>query len=151
LPTEVVSDDSLQMSSLHSADGEDNLMTPQTRSRAVLFTIIVACGALSFGFSIGLTGPLSALTSSTISCLPSEFLGDKNLFSLFVSLLNLGAMFGAVSGGVFADKLGRRGAFLVACSISMLGSCCIVFGGALWILNAGRLQPPPPPAQPPPQ
>jgi MFS transporter, SP family, ERD6-like sugar transporter len=117
---------------------EDAPMTVQTRNRSVLFTFLVACGALSFGFSIGLTGPLSALQSSTTSCLPSEFLGDKNLFSLFVSLLNLGAMFGAVSGGVIADKLGRRGAFLVACSISMIGSSCIVFGYALWILNSGR-------------
>jgi SP family sugar porter-like MFS transporter len=74
-------------------------------------------------------------------CLPYEFFGDKNLFSLFSSLLNLGAMFGAVSGGVVADKLGRRGAFLVACTISILGSCCIIFGYALWILNAGRSLP----------
>jgi SP family sugar porter-like MFS transporter len=122
---------------------EDVPMTVQTRNRSVLFAFLVACGALSFGFSIGLTGPLSALQSSTTSCLPSEFLGDKNLFSLFVSLLNLGAMFGAVSGGVIADKLGRRGAFLVACSISITGSSCIVFGYALWILNAGRLISPP--------
>jgi SP family sugar porter-like MFS transporter len=121
-----------------ASDGEDVPITVETRNRSVLFTVLVACGALSFGLSIGLTGPLSALTSATNDCLPSEFDGSKSVFSLFVSLLNLGAMFGAVSGGVVADKLGRRGAFLVACSISILGSSCIVFGYAVWILNAGR-------------
>ena len=116
-------------------------MTAATRTRTALFTMLVACGALSFGFSIGLTGPLSALTTATNICLPSEFLGDLNLFSVFASLLNIGAMFGAVSGGVIADKLGRRGAFMVTCSISIAGSCCIIFGSAIWILHAGRCAP----------
>lgn len=121
-----------------AASDDATPLTTESRNRSVLFTVLVACGALSFGLSIGLTGPLSALTSATTDCLPSEFGGSKSVFSLFVSLLNLGAMFGAVSGGVIADKLGRRGAFLVACSISILGSSCIVFGYAVWILNAGR-------------
>ena len=125
-------------SSAVAINAEDVPMSTETRNRSVLFTLLVACGALSFGLSIGLTGPLSALTSATKDCLPDEFSGNKSVFSLFVSLLNLGAMFGAVSGGVIADKLGRRGAFLVACSISLLGSSCIVFGYAVWILNAGR-------------
>jgi SP family facilitated glucose transporter-like MFS transporter 8 len=118
-------------------EGQDVSMTSGIMMRSFLFTLLVACGSLSFGLSIGLTGPLSALISSTTSCLPKEFDDNKNLFSLFGSLLNLGAMFGAVGGGFIADKFGRRGAFLVACSISILGSCCIVFG-QLSSMNAGR-------------
>ncbi len=119
-----------------SVDGEVHMM-PETRTRTFLFTLIVACGALSFGFSIGLSGPLSSLQPAAL-CLPREFNGDVDSFNLFASILNIGAMFGAVSGGVVADKLGRRGAFMAACIISITGSCCIIFGSAMWLLLAGR-------------
>ncbi len=123
-----------------SVDGKESAelpMTSEARTRTFLFTLLVACGALSFGFSVGLTGPLSALPEK---CLSSEFqAGDvKANFGWFASILNIGAMFGAVSGGVVADKLGRRGAFMIACVVSILGSCCIIFGSSVWILNAGR-------------
>ena len=119
-----------------SVDGEVHMM-PETRTRTFLFTLIVACGALSFGFSIGLSGPLSSLQPADL-CLPPEFNADKDSFNLFASILVIGAMFGAVSGGVVADKLGRRGAFIAACIISISGSCCIIFGSAMWLLLAGR-------------
>jgi MFS family permease len=57
---------------------------------------------------------------------------------LFSSILNIGAMFGAVSGGVLADKLGRRVTFIVSCIVNVIGSCGIIFGSSMWILNAGR-------------
>jgi MFS family permease len=123
-----------------SVDGAEVHMMPETRTRTFLFTLIVACGALSFGFSIGLSGPLSSLQPASL-CLPPEFKGDADSFNLFASILNIGAMFGAVSGGVVADKLGRRGAFMAACTISILGSCCIIFGSAMWLLHAGRWVP----------
>jgi SP family sugar porter-like MFS transporter len=112
-------------------------MTTETRTRSFLFTSILACGSLSFGLPVGLSGPLASLKPLNL-CLPPEFQGDVKSFTLFSSILNIGAMFGAVSGGVIADKLGRRGAFIVACIVSIIGSCGIIFGSAMWVLNAGR-------------
>ncbi len=112
-------------------------MTTETRTRSFLFTAVLACGSLSFGLPVGLTGPLASLKPLNL-CLPPEFREDVKSFTLFSSILNIGAMFGAISGGVIADKLGRRGAFIVACIVSIIGSCGIIFGSVMWVLNAGR-------------
>lgn len=112
-------------------------MTTETRMRTFLFTAMLTCGSLSFGMPIGLTAPLASLKPLNL-CLPPEFQGDLNSFALFSSILNIGAMFGAVSGGVLADKLGRRVTFIVSCIVNVIGSCGIIFGSSMWILNAGR-------------
>ena len=41
-------------------------------------------------------------------------------------------------GGVVADDLGRSRAFILACIASIIGSCGIIFGSVMWVLNAGR-------------
>jgi hypothetical protein len=60
-----------------SVDAGEVHMTSETRTHTFLFTLIVACGALSFGLSIGLSGLLSSLQPATL-CLPLEFSGDAD-------------------------------------------------------------------------
>ncbi|KAL2945476.1 Sugar transporter ERD6-like 7 [Bienertia sinuspersici] len=67
-----------------------------------------------------------------------EMISDLGLtlaqFSVFGSILNFGAMMGAVLSGRIADRFGRRGAMALSELLCIAGCLVIVFAKVLSIL-----------------
>jgi SP family sugar porter-like MFS transporter len=87
---------------------------PVPWKKPLLFSVIVALGPLAFGFvyhrwltmsyTMGITSPIGDKLQTDIG-----ITSDQQ--SLFSSIVNVGAMIGALSGGFFTEKLGRLGYF----------------------------------------
>ncbi|KAJ7568995.1 hypothetical protein O6H91_01G056200 [Diphasiastrum complanatum] len=98
---------------------------------AALCTLVVAFGTISFGFSLGYSSPTQAGIMRDLNLSISQF-------SLFGSLVNFGAMIGAITSGRIADNLGRKGALMVASVPHLLGWLAIVFSQGALVLYGGR-------------
>nr|XP_043608019.1 sugar transporter ERD6-like 5 isoform X2 [Erigeron canadensis]XP_043608020.1 sugar transporter ERD6-like 5 isoform X2 [Erigeron canadensis] len=60
-------------------------------------------------------------------------------YSVFGSILTIGAMVGAVMSGKIADRLGRRGSMALSQVFCFLGWIAILYSEVSWLLDAGRL------------
>ncbi|EFJ36917.1 hypothetical protein SELMODRAFT_437958 [Selaginella moellendorffii] len=85
----------------------------------VFCTIVVALGPITFGFSVGYSSPTQQKLTEDLGLSLSEF-------SMYGSLVNAGAMAGAILSGRIADRFGRKGALVIASIPHIAG----------WILNA---------------
>ncbi|KAG6552161.1 hypothetical protein Mapa_006263 [Marchantia paleacea] len=94
-------------------------------------TCIAVMGPTSLGFVLGYTSPVQQAIIESLSLSVSEF-------SFFGSLVTVGAMLGAVLSGKLGDALGRKGALLVACIPSIVGSSLITFAESKLPLYSGR-------------
>ena len=91
---------------------------------SILAAGVAAIGAFLFGYSMGFTSPtLTAMEllrkDSAFSDADLEDLGDDTVVvtsseaAQFSSIINIGAMFGSVLGGLACDAFGRRGTILL--------------------------------------
>lgn len=87
--------------------------------KPLVFSILAALGPLAFGFgfrfasahlrryTMGFTSPVGDDLKKSTDDGGLGLTDDQN--SLFGSMVNVGAMIGAMSGGVLADRFGRVG------------------------------------------
>ncbi|KAJ6680258.1 hypothetical protein OIU79_019878 [Salix purpurea] len=61
------------------------------------------------------------------------------MYSLFGSLLTVGAMIGAITSGPMADYIGRKGAMRFSSTFCVAGWLAIYFAEGYWALDIGRL------------
>ncbi|BBM96970.1 MFS transporter, SP family, ERD6-like sugar transporter [Marchantia polymorpha subsp. ruderalis] len=99
---------------------------------AVACTLLVALGPISFGFSLGYSSPTQQEIINTLNLTISQF-------SMFGSLVNLGAMVGAIVSGKIADYVGRKGALVVASVPHLAGWIITVFCEDVTSLYVGRV------------
>eukprot|EP00048_Salpingoeca_helianthica_P015893 m.229221 g.229221 ORF g.229221 m.229221 type:complete len:497 (+) comp17699_c0_seq1:1102-2592(+) len=116
---------------LIQAHGEE----PTSLKRPMLFTLIAALGPLAFGYTMGYTSPVGDALKDSDHGLGLNT--DQN--SLFGSIVNVGAMVGALSGGVIADALGRTWAIRISTLPFILGFLFIYFAESFALLIAGRI------------
>ncbi|GJU74876.1 sugar transporter ERD6-like protein 7 [Tanacetum coccineum] len=74
----------------------------ENNSMVYLSTFIAVCGSYSYGTGIGYSSPSEAAIKKDLNLTISQY-------SLFGSILTLGAMIGAVASGPMADYFGRKG------------------------------------------
>ncbi|WRX24253.1 Major facilitator [Theobroma cacao] len=97
-----------------------------------LSTFVAACVSFGFGCAIGYSSP----TQSSIM----EDLGLSMAdFSLFGSILNIGAILGAVISGKITDLLGRKLTMWILNIFYISGWLAIAFTKVPWLLDLGRL------------
>eukprot|EP00246_Nothoceros_aenigmaticus_P010470 TRINITY_DN27000_c0_g1_i1.p1 TRINITY_DN27000_c0_g1~~TRINITY_DN27000_c0_g1_i1.p1 ORF type:complete len:490 (+),score=67.53 TRINITY_DN27000_c0_g1_i1:308-1777(+) len=99
---------------------------------AILSTLVVALGPVSFGFSIGFSSPTQAGITSDLDLTISQF-------SLYGSVVNVGAMFGAITSGKIADRVGRKWALVVAAVPHLVGWAMTIFSTNIFVLDISRL------------
>jgi MFS transporter, putative metabolite transport protein len=106
---------------------DDAPMTPAH----YLYWLLASGGTLLDGFSVvslGIALPL----------LKHEFAIAPTMLGFIGSALVLGAVFGAAVGGMAADRLGRKRAFLVDMAILAAGSALCVIAQGPWLILAGQ-------------
>ncbi|XP_038879074.1 sugar transporter ERD6-like 16 isoform X4 [Benincasa hispida] len=96
-----------EASSRNYENGRTNLMV-------YLSTFVAVCGSFQFGSCVGYSAPAQAAIREDLHLSLSEY-------SMFGSILTIGAMFGAVTSGRIADYIGRKGAMRMSACFCMLG------------------------------
>ncbi|XP_048324903.1 sugar transporter ERD6-like 5 [Ziziphus jujuba] len=121
------------ISSRDRAGTNENGSSSSSATTMVVFTSLVAvCGSYVFGSAIGYSSPAQSGISADLGLTVAEY-------SLFGSILTIGAMVGAIVSGKIADYLGRRGTMGISEIICILGWLAIIFSKVYWWLNLGRL------------
>ncbi|KAA8536909.1 hypothetical protein F0562_029387 [Nyssa sinensis] len=101
---------------------------------AVVFlsTFVAICGSFNYGCAAGYSSAAESGIMDDLSLSTEEY-------SVFASILTIGAMLGAVINGRVADLIGRRRTMWLSDIFCIAGWLAIVFAkGALW-LDLGRL------------
>ncbi|XP_043719140.1 sugar transporter ERD6-like 7 isoform X10 [Telopea speciosissima] len=95
-------------------------------------TFVAVCGAFEFGSCIGFSSPTQAAITEDLDLSIAEY-------ALFGSILTFGAMIGAITSGVIADSIGRKGAMRVSDAFCVAGWLAIYFAKGPVSLDIGRL------------
>eukprot|EP00045_Choanoeca_perplexa_P007224 m.63910 g.63910 ORF g.63910 m.63910 type:complete len:503 (+) comp13983_c0_seq1:423-1931(+) len=96
-----------------SAGSKASVATPLT------FSLLAALGALGFGYTLGFTSPIG-------TDLQNDLKMSKSENDLFGSMVNVGAMVGALAGGFFLDFAGRKRSLFIA-ALPLCGGFVMIF------------------------
>ncbi len=96
-----------------------------------LYWLLASGGTLLDGFSVVALG-------ISLPLLQRDFAIAPAMLGLIGSALVLGAVLGAALGGVAADRIGRKRAFLADMAILAAGSAICVVAQAPWLILAGQ-------------
>ncbi|MBN1915182.1 MAG: sugar porter family MFS transporter [Parachlamydiales bacterium] len=106
-------------------------MRVKTSGFVLFVTVIASVGGLLFGYSTG-------IISGALLFMGQEFHLTVFDEELIVSILLVGALIGAVIGGTFADRLGRRKTLFITIVLFILGTLFIIMGDSLFPFLLGR-------------
>ncbi|KAL5541764.1 hypothetical protein UlMin_009474 [Ulmus minor] len=97
----------------------------------LLSTFVAVCGSFEFGSCVGFSAP----TQSSIR-------EDLNLslaqYSMFGSIVTIGAMLGAITSGRIADYIGRKRAMRISACFCIIGWFAVYFAKGALTLDMGR-------------
>ncbi|XP_044498505.1 sugar transporter ERD6-like 16 isoform X1 [Mangifera indica] len=98
----------------------------------LLSTFVAVCGSFEFGSCVGYSAPTQSAIREDLNLSLAEF-------SMFGSILTIGAMLGAITSGRMADFLGRKGAMRMSAGFCITGWLAVYFSHEAWSLDMGRL------------
>ncbi|CAK4086723.1 unnamed protein product [Aphanomyces euteiches] len=126
-------------------DGDNSIPTEGSKAYAIIVCVFASLGGIFFGYDQGVTGGVIVMDSflrdfcvgydgntmtdctSTSATLPENWLNYTTLYNV---LYYIGCIFGAVLGGLIADKLGRRASIFFSGFIFCIGTCMLVFSNS---------------------
>ncbi|KAF6137405.1 hypothetical protein GIB67_036442 [Kingdonia uniflora] len=97
-----------------------------------LSTIVIVWGSFEFGCCVGYSSPTQAAIRKDLNLSLSQY-------SVFGSILTIGAMVGAITSGPIADFIGRKGAMRTSLTFCVAGWISIYFTKGALALDIGRL------------
>ncbi|GMJ02025.1 hypothetical protein like AT5G18840 [Hibiscus trionum] len=97
----------------------------------LLCTFVAVCGSFEFGSCVGYSAPAQSAIREDLNLSLAEF-------SMFGSILTIGAMLGAVTSGPIADMIGRKGAMRLSAGFCITGWLAVHFSKGALLLDAGR-------------
>ncbi|KAL4638900.1 hypothetical protein ACB092_03G179500 [Castanea dentata] len=98
----------------------------------VLSTLVAVSSSYVFGTTVGYSSPTQSGIMDDLGLTVAEY-------SLFVSILTIGAMIGAIVSGQIAGYIGRRGTMGFSEIFCLAGWLAIAFSKGAWWLDLGRL------------
>ncbi|EOY11282.1 hypothetical protein QUC31_009562 [Theobroma cacao] len=114
-----------------AGQGETRISSSATTT-VVLSTFVAVCGSYVFGTAIGYSSPAQTGIVDDLGLSVAQY-------SLFGSILTIGAMIGAVMSGRIADYIGRKCTMGFSEVFCIVGWLAILFSKAAWWLDLGRL------------
>ncbi|KAF7114645.1 hypothetical protein RHSIM_RhsimUnG0079900 [Rhododendron simsii] len=98
----------------------------------VLSTCVACCGSYVFGAAVGYSSPAQSGIVDDLGLSVAQY-------SIFGSILSIGALLAGVMSGKIADLLGRRCTMGFSEIFSIIGWLAIAFSQGAWCLYLGRL------------
>ncbi|KAL4014852.1 hypothetical protein IC575_027070 [Cucumis melo] len=98
----------------------------------LICTLVAVCGSFEFGSCVGYSAP-------TQSVIREELHLSLPQYSMFGSILTIGAMVGAVTSGPIADFIGRKGAMRVSATFCITGWLAVYLSTGALSLDSGRV------------
>ncbi|CAK9329032.1 unnamed protein product [Citrullus colocynthis] len=123
----------LEESLLISCEGGEKAIKRESSLWMVLLcTLVAVCGSFEFGSCVGYSAP-------TQSVIREELHLSLPQYSMFGSILTIGAMVGAVTSGPIADFIGRKGAMRVSATFCITGWLAVYLSTGALSLDFGRV------------
>lgn len=97
----------------------------------ILSTFVAVSGSFEFGSCVGYSAPTQSSIREDLNLSLSEY-------SIFGSILTIGAMLGAITSGRIADFLGRKGAMRMSAGFCITGWLAVYFSMGALLLDMGR-------------
>ncbi|KAK1423684.1 hypothetical protein QVD17_18991 [Tagetes erecta] len=123
------------MGSRREEDVSESLLvtTIDGTTTVLVFTTLVAVfGSFAYGSAVGFSSPAQTGMMDDLGLSLAEY-------SVFGSILTIGAMVGAIMSGKIADQLGRRWTMGLSQMFCLFGWLTILYSQDSWLLDAGRL------------
>ncbi|GMY27607.1 sugar transporter ERD6-like 16 [Fagus crenata] len=98
----------------------------------LLSTFVAVCGSFEFGSCVGYSAPTESAIREDLDLSLAEY-------SMFGSILTIGAMLGAVTSGKIADFTGRKWAMRISAVFCIAGWLDVYFSKGAISLDRGRL------------
>ncbi|KAJ6897996.1 sugar transporter ERD6-like 16 isoform X1 [Populus alba x Populus x berolinensis] len=98
----------------------------------LLCTFVAVCGSFEFGSCVGYSAPTQSAIREDLNLSIAEY-------SMFGSILTIGAMFGAITSGRIADFIGRKGAMRMSACFCIAGWLAVFFSRGPFSLDVGRI------------
>ncbi|KAI3863887.1 hypothetical protein MKW98_031479 [Papaver atlanticum] len=113
---------------------EDGLLKENKESLWMVYlsTFVSIWGSFEYGTCVGYSSPTQAAITEELNLSLAEY-------SLFGSILTIGAMVGAITSGSIADFIGRKGAMRMSSAFCITGWLSIHFAKDALALDVGRL------------
>ncbi|XP_021800814.1 sugar transporter ERD6-like 16 [Prunus avium] len=115
----------------HEDDGSGKEFQNESIGMVLLSTGVAVCGSFQFGICVGYSAPTQSAIRKDLNLSLAEY-------SMFGSILSIGAVLGAITSGKIADFLGRKGAMRVSSVICIVAWLAIYFSQGALSLDTGR-------------
>jgi len=115
-----------------SGDGRRGAASSSSIAVVVASTAVAVTGSFEFGISVGYSSPSQPGIMRDLDLSLAEY-------SVFGSILTIGAMLGAIVSGAVADCVGRRCTMAISDLLCILGYLLITFSQNFWWLDIGRV------------
>ncbi|OMO85894.1 Sugar/inositol transporter [Corchorus olitorius] len=112
--------------------GERQGGTSTATTTVIFSTFVAVCGSYVCGTAVGYSSPAQTGITVDLGLSVAEY-------SLFGSILTIGAMIGAIMSGRIADYMGRKWTMGFSEIFCIVGWLAILFSKAAWLLDLGRL------------
>ncbi|KAH7859308.1 hypothetical protein Vadar_034393 [Vaccinium darrowii] len=97
----------------------------------LLSTAVAVCGSFEFGSCVGYSAPTQSAIREDLGLSLAEY-------SLFGSILPIGAMVGAIASGQISDSIGRKWAMRLSSACCIIGWLAVYFSMGALVLDVGR-------------
>ncbi|CAK7332907.1 unnamed protein product [Dovyalis caffra] len=111
---------------------QDQEKTAGSIGMVLLCTFVAVCGSFEFGSCVGYSAPTQSAIREDLNLSIAEY-------SMFGSILTIGAMFGAITSGRIADFVGRKGAMRMSACFCITGWLAVFFSRGPLLLDVGRI------------
>ncbi|XP_059449292.1 sugar transporter ERD6-like 16 [Corylus avellana] len=122
----------IQQDKIVSNESDHKSVESGSIGTVLLSTFVAVCGSFEFGSCVGYSAPTQSAIREDLKLSLAEY-------SMFGSILTIGAMLGAITSGRVADFIGRKGAMRISAGFCIVGWLAIYFSTGAFPLDMGRL------------
>ncbi|GAB4843524.1 hypothetical protein Ancab_013486 [Ancistrocladus abbreviatus] len=116
----------------YDSESSESIVDSGSIGMVLLSTFVAVCGSFEFGSCVGYSAPTQSAITKDLNLSLAQY-------SMFGSILTIGAMVGAITSGRITDFVGRKWAMRMSACFCILGWLAVFFARGALALDIGRL------------